>query len=123
MNTMLLILGPWLATNLSLLCGLILVVLGVCVIMWIIYLKNKDVDRSVFVLLTVIAVCCFSCSIYYFHDYYQPGKTEKVETEKVEIEKIEYEHHEYLIYGGHSFLHNPDCPCRRPLLSRDSKEK
>ena len=117
MNPLLLILGPWLATNQSLIRGLILVVLSICVIMWIIYLRKKDVDRSVFVILTVTVVCCFPCSIYYFHDYYQPGKIEKVEIEKVEIE-----HHEYLIYKGHSFLHHPDCPCRKQQPS-DKKEE
>ena len=112
MNPLLLILGPWLATNQSLIRGLILVVLSICVIMWIIYLRKKDVDRSVFVLLTVIAVFSILCSIPYFHDYHHSG----------EIEKIEYEHHEYLIYGGHSFLHHPDCPCRKQQSS-DKKEE
>ena len=105
MNTTLLLFVSWLSLNLNIVCGLILILLSISAIVCLIYLTEKDVNPYVFFILGVIGFALLLCSIPFFMG------------SSAEIEKIEYEHHEYLIYKGHTFYHNPDCPCRKLLLS------
>lgn len=112
MNMMSLIFGSWFTFDLDFACGLILIILAISAFSCMLYLKNKDVDRLVFVILGSMAVCFIFCSIPYFKSF-RPSP---------EIEKMRYENHEYLIFKGHTLYHNPDCPCRKLMLS-DKKEK